>query len=60
MKNKDIIYISILIVFLILLIIISFETGKMIYKLTNTNLGDKSTVLKSDIAEWKFNVRVEF
>ena len=58
--NVNIIYFIILIILLILLIIVSFKTGERIYKLITTDLEDKDTILQTDVAEWRFNVRVEY
>ena len=40
--------------------IISFKTGKQMYYLINTNLDNQNTDIDSDIANWKFQVTIEY
>lgn len=53
------IYLIILILLLILIFITSFKSGEKIYYLLNKNTNE-TPVITSDIAEWKFKVRIEY
>lgn len=54
------IYLVLLIFILIIIMIISFKTGKQMYYLINTNLDNQNTDIDSDIANWKFQVTIEY
>lgn len=54
------IYLVLLIFILIIIMIISFKTGKQMYYLINTNLDNQNTDVDSDIANWKFQVTIEY
>ncbi len=54
------IYIIFLIIVLIITILISVRTGMQMYYLINTNLNDKDVPTKSNVADWKFEVVIEY
>ncbi len=60
MKNKKEFCIKILIIiFLILLIIVtSFRTGRKFYLLTSTYFDETKGKVSSNIARWKFDVKI--
>lgn len=54
------IYMIFLIIALIIAIIVSFRTGIKAYYLVNTNLNDKDIPIKSEVAEFNFEVTIEY
>ncbi len=54
------IYMIFLIIVLIIAIIVSFRTGIKAYYLVNTNLNDKDIPIKSEVAEFNFEVTIEY
>ena len=54
------IYMIFLIIVLIIAILISFRTGMQMYYLVNTNLNNKDVPTKSDVADWNFEVVIEY
>ena len=63
-KNKvkflNKIYFIFLVIVLIITLIFSFNTGKRMYYLINTNLENEKTAVKTDIANWSFNVTITY
>lgn len=59
-SKLNIIYLIFLIIILIFAMLLSLKTGMQLYYLINTNLNDKDTPVKSDVADWKFEVRIEY
>ena len=53
-------YLVFLIFVLILAFLISFKTGENLYYLINTNSEEKDTITSSSIADWSFDVRIEY
>lgn len=54
------IYIIFLIISFILILIFSFQSGKQMYYLVNTNLNAEKTPIKSEVATWRFKVTIEY
>ena len=54
------IYLIFLIFVLIIIVVFSFKSGKQMFYLVNTNLNDKDTPVKTDIANWKIEVSIEY
>ena len=54
------IYLIFLVFILIITLIFSFQSGKQMYYLINTNLNAEKTPVKSEIADWKFQVIIEY
>ena len=54
------IYLVFLIIILIIIMIVSFKTGNQMYYLINTSLNKQNTNVDSDIADWKFQVTIEY
>lgn len=53
-------YLVFLIFVIILMIVLSFITGNQMYYLINTNLKDTNNPVKSKIANWRFEVFIEY
>lgn len=53
-------YLIFLIIILIIVFVCSFRVGSKIYHLINTNLDDKNTPVKSDVADWNIKVTIEY
>ena len=58
-KHSFGIYLVILILLLILTFITSFKSGEKIYYFLNKN-NNEIPIITSNIAEWKFNDRIEY
>lgn len=58
MRKKRIWKILILIILLLLIIITGFKTGQKFYEIKNTNLNAVNTSVNSNIAKWKFKVKI--
>lgn len=54
------IYLIFLIIILIIVMLFSFRTGMHLYYLINTNLNDKDTPVNSEVADWNFEVTIEY
>lgn len=54
------VYIIFLIIVLIIAIILSFRTGMQMYYLVNTNFNDKNMPTNSEVADWNFEVTIEY
>lgn len=54
------IYMIFLIIILIITLILSFRTGMQMYYLMSTDLNDKDIPAKGTVAEWKFEVKIEY
>ena len=54
------IYMCFLIIVIIIIVILSFKTGMQMYYLINTNLDDKDVPGNSEIADWNFEVTIEY
>ena len=53
-------YLIVLIILLIFTFIFSFKTGERLYYLVNTDLDKEDSDLKTDVATWNFEVRIEY
>lgn len=56
-KNR-LIKIIILIILLLIVIITSFKTGQRFYEIKNTNFNSIDAKVDSNIAKWKFKVKI--
>ena len=54
------IYAIFLIIILIISIMLSFKTGMQMYYLMSTDLNDKDIPAEGKVAEWKFDVKIEY
>lgn len=54
------IYLIFLIIVLIVAILLSFKTGMQLYYLLNTDLNNKDTPIKSSVADFNFEVTIEY
>ena len=59
-KKLNNLYLIFLIIVMIIGIVFSFRTGMKVYYLINTNLNDKDVPVEADIADWNFDVRIEY
>jgi hypothetical protein len=59
-KKLNNLYLFFLIIILLLIFTISFKTGENIYYLFHTNLNDKISDGNTKIANWSFEVRIEY
>ncbi|MCI8277608.1 MAG: hypothetical protein HFJ46_06860 [Clostridia bacterium] len=56
-KNR-MIRISILVILILIVVITSFKSGQKFYEIKNTNFDSVSTKVDSNIAKWKFKVKI--
>lgn len=54
------IYLIFLMIVLIVAILLSFKTGMQLYYLLNTDLNNKDTPIKSSVADFNFEVTIEY
>lgn len=59
-KNKEKFNTIILIVIFIIILSILFKFVENMYYYLNTNLGVEESVSNTEIADWRFEVRIEF
>lgn len=50
--------ISILVILILIVVITSFKSGQKFYEIKNTNFDSVSTKVDSNIAKWKFKVKI--
>lgn len=57
-RKKRIIKIIVLIILILLVIITGFKTGQKFYEIKNTNFNAVNTSINSNIAKWRFKVKI--
>lgn len=57
-RRNRMIRISILVILILIVLITSFKSGQKFYEIKNTNFDSVSTKVDSNIAKWKFKVKI--